>query len=144
MSDHPSPPVCHKIILLSLVSHSVVSHSLPLCDPMDCSSPGFRVLHHLPELAQTHVRRVGGAIQRLTRCRPLLLLPSVFPSIRVFSKQSVLRIRWPKDWLFSFSISPSSEYSGSISLSFMNNKLMNFEYRQSLLCINETVDFQTG
>ena len=51
----------------------------------------------------------------LTLCRPLLLLPSIFPSIRVFSKESVLRIRWPKYWSFSFSISPSNEYSGLIS-----------------------------
>ena len=52
---------------------------------------------------------------RLTLCRPLLLLPSIFPSIRVFSNESALRIRWPKYWSFSFSISPSSEYSGLIS-----------------------------
>ena len=51
----------------------------------------------------------------LILCRPLLLLPSIFPSIRVFSNESVLRIRWPKDWSFSFSISPSNEYSGLIS-----------------------------
>jgi len=52
----------------------------------------------------------------LLLCRPLLLLPSIFPSIRVFSIESVLRIRWPKDWSFGFSISPSNEYSGLISL----------------------------
>ena len=84
----------------------------------------------------------------LTRRRPLLFLPSIFPSISVFSNQSVLPIRWPKYWSFGFSISPSSEYSGLISFridwSFMNNKWMSFEYHQSLLCINETVDFQTG
>ena len=53
--------------------------------------------------------------KHLILCRPLLLLPSIFPSIRVFSNESVLHIRWPKDWSFSFSISPSSEYSGLIS-----------------------------
>ena len=53
-------------------------------------------------------------------CRPLLLLPSIFPSIRVFSKESVLRIRWPKYWRFSFSISPSNEYSGLISFRMLH------------------------
>ena len=77
--------------------------------------PGFPVLHHLPELAQTHVHRVSDAIY-LILCRPLLLLPSVFPSIRVFSSELVLCMTWPKYWSFSFSISPSDEYSGLISL----------------------------
>ena len=71
--------------------------------------PGFPVLHCLPELAQSHVHRVGDAIQP---SHPLLLLPSIFPSIRVFSSKSALRIRGPKYWHFSFSISPSNEYSG--------------------------------
>ena len=81
---------------------------------MDCSTPGFPVHHHLLELAQTHVHRVGDAINHLILCHPLLLLPSIFPSIRVFPSESVLCIRWPKYWSFSFSISPSSEYSGLI------------------------------
>ena len=83
-----------------------------LCDPMDCSMLGFPVHHQLLELAQTHVHWVGDAIQP---SHPLLLPPSIFPSIRVFSSESVLRIWWPKNWTFSFSISPSSEYSGLIS-----------------------------
>ena len=67
---------------------SSVAQSYPtLCDPMDCSTSGFPVLHHLPELAQTHVHWVGDAIQP-SRCRPLLLLPSIFPNIRVFSDES--------------------------------------------------------
>ena len=82
---------------------------------MDCSTPGFPVHHQLPELTQTHIHRVSDAIQHLILCRPLLLLPSIFPSIRVFSSESVLHIRWPKDWSFSFSIRPSNEYSGLIS-----------------------------
>ena len=90
------------------------SHSYPaLCNPMDCSMPGFPVLHHLPELAQTHVHWVADAIQSFILCCPLLLLPSVSPSIRVFSNELALHIRWPKYW--SFSISPSSTYSGLIS-----------------------------
>ena len=86
---------------------SVTQLCLTLCDPMDCSMPGFPVHHQLPELGQTHINRVGDAIQLSLLHHPLLLLPSVFPSIRVFSSGSVLRIRWPKDWSFSFSISPS-------------------------------------
>ena len=79
---------------------------------MDYSMPGFPVHHQLPELAQTHIHRVSDAIQPSP---PLLLLPSIFPSIRVFFNESVLHIRWPKYWSFSFSISPSNEYSGLIS-----------------------------
>ena len=86
-----------------------------LCDPMDCSMPGFPVHHQLLEFTQTHVHWVGDAIQPSHPCHPLLLLPSIFPSIRVFSNESVLHIRWPKYWRFSFSISPSNEYSGLIS-----------------------------
>ena len=76
--------------------------------------PGFPVLHHLPELAQTHVHWVGDVIQP-SRPVALLLLPSIFPGIRVSSNESALRIRWPKCWSFSLSISPSNEYSGLIS-----------------------------
>ena len=82
---------------------------------MDYSTPGFPVLHHLPECAQTHVHWVDVAIQPSHPCHPLLLLPLIFPSIRVFSIDLALHIRWPKYWSFSFSISPSSEYSGLIS-----------------------------
>ena len=81
---------------------------------MNYSTPGSPGLHHLPEFAQTHVHQVGDAIQ-LILCHPLLLPPSVSPSIRVYSNESALRIRWPKYWRFSFSISPSIEYSGLIS-----------------------------
>ena len=82
---------------------------------MDCSTPGFPVHHHLLELAQTHVHRVGDAIQPshpLSSPSPLALS---FPSIRVFSSEVALPIRWPKRWSFSFSIGPSNEYSGLIS-----------------------------
>ena len=83
------------------------------CDPMDCSIPGFPIHHQLPEFTQTHVHWVGGAIQP---SHPLSSpSPSVFPSIKVFTNESVFGIRWPKYWSFSFSISPSNEYSGLIS-----------------------------
>ena len=79
---------------------------------MDCSMPGFPVLHHLPECAQTHVHWIDDAIQL---SHPLFLLPSIFLSLRVFSNELVFHIRWPKYWSFSFSISPSNKYSGLIS-----------------------------
>ena len=81
---------------------------------MDCSMPGIPVLHYLPEFAQTHVHWVGDAIQPSHRLSPPLLLASIFPSIRVFSNELALCIRWPKYWSFSF-VSPSNEYSGLIS-----------------------------
>ena len=84
------------------------------CDPMDCSTLGLH--HQLLELAQTHVHRVGDAIQPSHPLLSLLLLPSIFPSISVFSKESVLHIRWPKYWSFSFSIRPFKECLGLISL----------------------------
>ena len=88
---------------------------LILCNPMDWGTPGFPVHHQTPELAQTHVHRVGDA----TQFSRLLLSPSPpafnLASIRVFANESVLCIRWPKFWSFSFSISPSNEYSGLTS-----------------------------
>ena len=83
---------------------------------MDCRTPGFPVLHHLPEFAQTHVIESVMPSNHLFLHHPRLLLPSIFPNIRVFSTESALLcIRWPKYWSFSFSISPSNEYSGLIS-----------------------------
>ena len=102
---------CYKAITCC----SVAQWCLILCDPMNCSTPGFPVLHHLPEFAQTHVHWAGDAIQLSRLCHPLLL-PSIFPSIMVFSKDSVLCIRWPKYRSFSYSISLSNEYSRLISL----------------------------
>ena len=81
---------------------------------MDCSTPGFPVHHQLLELDQTHVHRVGDAIPPSHPLSPLLL-PSIFRSIRVFSKESVLHIRWPKYWSFSLNISPSNVYLALIS-----------------------------
>ena len=94
------------------LSHSVVSDSLR---PMNCSTPGLPVHHQLPEFTQTHVHRVGDAIQP---SQPLLApSPSapIPPSIRVFSNEATLRMRWPKYWSFSFSIIPSKEHPGLIS-----------------------------
>ena len=106
-----------QLWLTSSVQFSSVTQScLILCDCMDCSMPGFPVHHQLLELAQTHVHQFGLSwVNQLILCRPPLLLPSIFPSIRVFPNESVLHIRWPKYWSFSFSTSPSNEYSGLIS-----------------------------
>ena len=132
-------------VFLVIVQFSSVAQSCPtLCDPMDHSTPGLPVHHQLPEPTQTHVNWVGDVIQpshsllspvhhqllellklmsiesvkptnHLMLCCPLLLLPSIFPRIRVFSNESVLCIRWPKYWSFSFNISPSDEHAGLVS-----------------------------
>ena len=89
-----------------------VTQSCPtLCDPMDCSIPGLPVHHQLKLMSIESVM----PSDHLIPCHPLLLPPSIFPSNRVFSNEPVLPIRWPKYWSFSFSISPSNEYSGLIS-----------------------------
>ena len=102
--------------MLRVISSVHFSQSCPtLCDPMDCSRPGLPVHHQLPELTQIHVHWVGDAIQPPHPLSSPSPLPLIFPSIRVFSNESVLCIRWPKDQSFGFSISPFNEYSGLIS-----------------------------
>ena len=101
---------------MSSVQFSSLPQSCPaLCDPVDCSKPAFPVHHCVPEFSQTHVHRVSDTIQPSHTLSSPSFLPSMFPSIRVFSNESFLHIRWPKYWSFSFSISPSNEYSGPIS-----------------------------
>ena len=107
---------CHFLLqYMTVKSESEVAQSCPtLCDPMNCSMPGLPVYHQLLEFTQTHVHRVGDAIQPSL---PLSSPPppaSIFPSIRVFSNESVLHIRWPKYWSFSFNISPFNEHPGLI------------------------------
>ena len=94
---------------------SVAQSSPTLCDPMDYSMLGFPVHHQLPELTQNLSIQLVMPSNHLILCRPPSLLPSIFPSIRIFSNESDLLTRWPKYWSFSFSISPSSEYSELIS-----------------------------
>ena len=108
--------------MLNIQSSSVAQSCMTLCDPMDYRKPGFPVHRQLPELTQTHVHpwwthhhESVMPSNHLILCCPLLLLPSIFPSIRVFSKESILHIRWPKYWSFSFNVCPSNEYSGLIS-----------------------------
>ena len=95
--------------------HSVAKPCLTFCDPMDCSTPGFPVLHCLLEFAQTHDPESVMPSSHHILCHPLLLLPSLFCSIRVFPSESTLHIGWSYYWNFSFSISLSNEYSGLIS-----------------------------
>ena len=99
-----------------LVQFSSVAQSCPsLCDPMGCSTPGLPVHHHSWSLPKLMSIELVMPSSHFILCHPLLHLPSVFPSIRLFSDESVLLIRWPKYWSFSFSISPSNEYLGLIS-----------------------------
>ena len=94
-----------------------VTQSCPtLCHPMDCSTPGLPVPHPLPQFAQVPVHCIGDAVQPLILWWPLLFPPSIFPSTRDFPNVLSVHIRWAKYWSFSYSISPSSEYSGLISL----------------------------
>ena len=108
-------PLCMIWNTLYYVQFSSANQSYQtLCDPMDCNMPGLPVHHQLPEFTQlTSIESVMPS-SHLILCHPLLLLPSIFPIIRVFSNESVLRIKWPKHWSFSFGISPSNEYSGLI------------------------------
>ena len=88
----------------SLTQFSSITQSCPnFCNPMDCSMSGFPVYSQLPLLTQTHVHPVGDATH-LNLCHPLLLLPSIFPSIRVFKNESALCTRWPMYWSFSFNV----------------------------------------
>ena len=102
-------------VSLHLYCCSVAKLCPTLCSPEDYSTPGFPVLHCLPELLKFMSTELVKLSNHLILCCPLLLLLSIFASIRVFSNESALRIRWPKYWSFSFSISPSSKYSGLIS-----------------------------
>ena len=94
------------------IQFSSVTHScLTLCNPMDCSTPGFPVHHHCRSFFKPMSIKLVMPSNHVILCHLLLLSPSIFPSCRVFSNESVLHVRWPKYWSFSFSISPSNEYS---------------------------------
>ena len=107
-------PSC-KRALQYLQFSSVAQLCLTLCNPMNCSTPGVPIHHQLPNsLKLTSIEAVMPS-SYLILCRPLLLLPPIPPSIRVFSNESTLRMRWPKYWSFNFSIIPSKEIPGLIS-----------------------------
>ena len=98
------------------IQFSSVTQSCPtLCNPMNRSTPGFPVHHQLLEFTQTHAHRVGDAIQPSHPLSSPLLLPPIPPSIRVFSNESTLRMRWTKYWSFSISISTSKEHPRLVS-----------------------------
>ena len=101
-------------VMHSIQFSSVAQLCLTLCNPMNRSTPGLPVYHHLPEFTQTQSIESVMPSSHLILCRPLFLLPPIPPSIRVFSNESTLRMRWPKYWSFSFSISPSNEHPGLI------------------------------
>ena len=101
---------------MSYFQFSSVTQSCPtLCDPMNRSTPGFPVHHQLPESTKLTSIELVMPSNHLLLCHPLHLLPSIFPSITVFSNESALLIRWTKYWIFSFNISPSNEHPGLIS-----------------------------
>ena len=105
-----------NILILSSVHFSSVALSRPtLCDPMTAARQASLSITNSQSLLKLMSMESVMPSNHLILCHHLLLLPSIFPSIRVFSNESVLLIRWPKHWSFSFSISPSSEYSGLIS-----------------------------
>ena len=113
MSSWPFPAVGCSLPQCSSVVQSL--NCVQLCNPLDCNTPGFPVLHHLSEFTQTlNIESVMPSKHLILSCS-LLLMPSIFPSIRVFSSELALHIRWPKYWNFSFSISPSKEHSGLLS-----------------------------
>ena len=103
-------------LLPSVQFSSGTQSCLTIFNSMNHSTPGLPVHHHRPEFTQTHIFESVMPSSHLTLCCPLRLLPPIPPSIRVFSNLSTLRMRWPKYWSFSFSISPSNEHSGLISL----------------------------
>ena len=104
-----------QVLLSSVQFNSVVQSCPTLCDHKDCSTPGFHAHHQLLELTQMHIIESVMPSNHLILCCPFHLPPSIFPSIRVFSNESVLHSRWPKYLSFSFSISPSNEHPGLIS-----------------------------
>ena len=111
-----APSVWSGTSALCRLTGSVQSLSrVQLCDPVNCSTPGLPVHHQLLEFTQTHVHGVSDAIRPSHPLLPPFLVPSVFPSIRVFSSESALPIKWPKYWSFSFCICPFNAYSGFIS-----------------------------
>ena len=114
-SNTGSIVVAHGFSCSTLQFSSVTQSYLTLCDPVDCSTPGLPVHHQLPEFGQLMSIDSVMPSSHVILCYAVLLLPSIFSSIRVFSNESPLCIRWPKYWSFSLNIGPSNEHSGLIS-----------------------------
>ena len=119
---------------------SVTNSGWTLCNPMDCSMPGFPVHHHLLKHELLKIKSIESVMpsNHLILCRPLLLLPPIPPSIRVFSSESAHHTRWPKYWSFSFSISSSSEYSALISFKIDSFNLLAVQGTLKSLNMNVT------
>ena len=111
-----NPPACLQTCFMDKFS-SVTQWCLTLCDPMNHSMPGLPIHHHSWSPPKPMSIDLVMPSNHLILCRPLFLLPSILPSVRVFSNESALCIRWPKYWSFSFNISPSHEHLGLISFS---------------------------
>ena len=110
------PVHCRFLTTRPLVQFSSAAQSCPtLCDPMNCSIPGLPAIINTESLLKLMSIELAMPSNHLILCHPLLLPPSIFPSIRVFSNESTLCMRWPKYWSFSFSIIPSKEHPGLIS-----------------------------
>ena len=110
------PPQYQCLLSICLCAFSSVAQFCPtLCDPINCSTPGLPVHYQFPESTQTHVHRADNTIQPSYPLSSPLLLPSILPIISIFSNESVLHIRWPKYWSFSFNINASNEHQGLIS-----------------------------
>ena len=118
-----SPALAYGFITTSTIWEALISYQFSsvaqpcpnLCNPTDCSTPGFLSITNSQSLLKPMSIKSVMPSNHLILCSPLFLPPSIFPSIRVFSKKSVLHIRWPKYWSFNFNISTSNEYSGPIS-----------------------------
>ena len=110
-----STHVLLTFLLITICWGSVAKSCPTFCNLIDCSKPGFAVLHYLPELAQSHVCWVDDGIQAFHLFPSLLFLPSVLSILRVFSNESDLHIRWSEYWNYNFNISSCNEYSGLIS-----------------------------
>jgi len=113
---------------------SVAQLCLTLCNPINHSTPGLPVHHQLPEFTQTQPIESVMPSSHLILCHPLLLLPPILPSIRVFSNESTLHMRWPKYWSFSFSIIPSKEIPGLISFRVRLRRRLSAEELMLLNC----------
>ena len=123
--------------MLGVQFSSVPQSCLTPCDPIDCSTPGFPITNSWSLLKLKSIKSVMPS-NHLILCHPLLLLPSILPSIRVFSSESVLCIRWPKYWCFTFSIGPSSEYSGLIPLQLTG--LISMQYKGLSRVFSNTIE----
>ena len=127
----PPPEPIFLTISLKLL---LLFRRVQLCEPLDCSTPGFPVLTISPSLLKLMSIESMMPSNHLILCRPLLLLPSIFPSMRVFSNESAIHIRWPKYWSLSFNISPSKEHSGIARQVPLSMGFSRQEYWNGLLC----------